>query len=229
MLTGDHPFTAVSIGHSCGLIENNYDVVMITKPVLEEISNKLLDISDLDEHVKVCMVLTGDVLTLIQNKKESGVYNLFLASIKRSLCVICSRVSPKQKADLVLMVKSQETDITTLAIGDGANDVNMITAADIGIGIMGNEGQQAARASDYVIGQFSFLRRLMFVHGRESYRKNSFAVGYILWKNCLYCVPQITYILYLIKGWVFIASSQVKYFTIHLSIFYTTLPSQLIQ
>jgi len=106
--------------------------------------------------------------------------------------VICSRVSPKQKADLINLVKNFYLEnITTLAIGDGANDVNMINAADVGIGIMGNEGQQAARASDYVIGQFSFLKRLLFVHGRESNRKNSFAIGYILWKNFLYVMPII--------------------------------------
>jgi phospholipid-transporting ATPase len=106
--------------------------------------------------------------------------------------VICSRVSPKQKADLINLVKNFFSEnITTLAIGDGANDVNMINAADVGIGIMGNEGQQAARASDYVIGQFSFLQRLLFVHGRESNRKNSFAIGYILWKNFLYVMPII--------------------------------------
>ena len=109
--------------------------------------------------------------------------------------VICSRVSPKQKADLINLVKKfySSESITTLAIGDGANDVNMINAADVGIGIMGNEGQQAARASDYVIGQFSFLKRLMFVHGREANRKNSFAIGYILWKNFLYVMPIIMY------------------------------------
>jgi phospholipid-transporting ATPase len=39
-----------------------------------------------------------------------------------------------------------------LAIGDGANDVSMICAANVGIGIIGKEGQQAARASDFAIG-----------------------------------------------------------------------------
>jgi phospholipid-transporting ATPase len=39
-----------------------------------------------------------------------------------------------------------------LAIGDGANDVNMITSANVGIGISGKEGQQAARSADYIIG-----------------------------------------------------------------------------
>ena len=44
------------------------------------------------------------------------------------------------------MVTKYKPKITTLAIGDGANDVNMINAANIGIGISGLEGQQAARA-----------------------------------------------------------------------------------
>lgn len=124
---------------------------------------------------------------------EHGVLiNMFVEIITSTNTVICSRVSPKQKADLILLVKKYvKEDLTTLAIGDGANDVNMITAADVGIGIMGNEGQQAARASDYVIGQFSFLKRLLFVHGREAQRKNAFAIAYILWKNFLYVVPLI--------------------------------------
>ena len=43
-----------------------------------------------------------------------------------------------------------------LAIGDGANDVAMIQAADVGIGIMGKEGRQAVNNSDYAIGQFRY-------------------------------------------------------------------------
>ena len=61
-------------------------------------------------------------------------------------------MSPKQKAEIVQLVKSYVPEATTLAIGDGANDVNMITAANIGVGISGLEGQQAARAADYAIG-----------------------------------------------------------------------------
>ena len=191
MLTGDHPYTAVSIAHSCGLIDSSFNSIIINTNIYDEINQKL--ISAIDSFQKLCLVITGDALSIIQAKTSLGLYSLFLMAIKKSLIVICSRVTPKQKADLVLIVKSEEKNITTLAIGDGANDVNMITAADVGIGIMGNEGQQAARASDYVIGEFSFLRRLMFVHGREAYRKNSFAVGYILWKNCLYVVPTLVY------------------------------------
>jgi len=83
----------------------------------------------------------------------------------------------------------EKIPITTLAIGDGANDVNMITAAHIGIGISGLEGQQAARAADYSIGQFRFLKNLMFVHGREAYRRNSYLILYMFYKNVLYVLP----------------------------------------
>ena len=103
--------------------------------------------------------------------------------------VLACRVSPKQKAEIVLLVKNRDPSKTTLAIGDGANDVNMINAAHLGVGISGLEGQQAVKASDYAIGRFRFLKNLLFVHGRESYRRNSFATCYIFYKNILETAP----------------------------------------
>lgn len=87
------------------------------------------------------------------------------------------------------MMRAAEPGKSTLAIGDGANDVNMITAAHIGVGISGLEGQQAARAADYSIGQFRFLKNLLFCHGREAYRRNSYLISYMFWKNIVYVVP----------------------------------------
>ena len=86
------------------------------------------------------------------------------------------------------MIRKDDRSAVTLAIGDGANDVNMITAADIGIGISGLEGQQAVKASDYAIGKFKFLRPLLMVHGRESYRRISWLVCYNFYKNILYVI-----------------------------------------
>jgi phospholipid-transporting ATPase len=57
---------------------------------------------------------------------------------------------------------------TVLAVGDGANDVAMIQTANVGVGITGEEGLQAASASDYSIAQFQYLQRLILVHGREN-------------------------------------------------------------
>lgn len=111
--------------------------------------------------------------------------------------MLACRVSPKQKALIVTIIRERcsknDEKVTTLAIGDGANDVNMITAAHIGVGISGLEGQQAARASDYSIGQFKFLKTLMFQHGREAYRRNSYMILYMFYKNVLYVFPFFYY------------------------------------
>src|SRR6202012_6212481 len=63
------------------------------------------------------------------------------------------------------------------------NDVGMIQAAQIGIGISGKEGLQAVNASDFAIAQFRFLRRLLLVHGRWSYRRMAKVILYSLYKN----------------------------------------------
>ena len=107
--------------------------------------------------------------------------------------VLCCRVSPGQKQQIVKLVKTNNLTARTLSIGDGGNDVNMITEAHVGVGIKGLEGQQAVRASDYAIAEFRFLRRLLFVHGRESYRKNSQLVLFSYYKNMLLISPQFWY------------------------------------
>ena len=59
----------------------------------------------------------------------------------------------------------------TLSIGDGANDVAMIQEANVGCGLFGLEGSQAAMSADYAFGQFRFLTKLLLVHGRWSYQR----------------------------------------------------------
>ena len=85
---------------------------------------------------------------------------------------LVGRVSPLQKALVVKLVKKNTSSIL-LAIGDGANDVSMIQAAHVGVGISGVEGLQAARASDVAISQFRFLKKLLLVHGAWSYQRLS--------------------------------------------------------
>ncbi len=70
-----------------------------------------------------------------------------------------------------------------LAIGDGANDVSMIQAAHVGVGISGVEGLQAARSADVAIGQFRYLRKLLLVHGAWSYQRISKVILYSFYKN----------------------------------------------
>ncbi|TFL07331.1 hypothetical protein BDV98DRAFT_599642 [Pterulicium gracile] len=100
--------------------------------------------------------------------------------------VICCRVSPLQKALIVKLVKDG-LGVMTLAIGDGANDVSMIQAAHVGVGISGEEGLQAVNSSDYAIGQFRFLKKLLLVHGHWSYARNGNMILNFFYKN-LVCI-----------------------------------------
>uniref|UniRef100_A0A8D0CEF9 Phospholipid-transporting ATPase n=1 Tax=Salvator merianae TaxID=96440 RepID=A0A8D0CEF9_SALMN len=105
--------------------------------------------------------------------------------------VICCRVSPLQKSEIVDMVKKHVNAIT-LAIGDGANDVGMIQTAHVGVGISGNEGMQATNSSDYAIAQFSYLEKLLLVHGAWSYNRVTKCILYCFYKNV---------VLYIIELW----------------------------
>jgi phospholipid-transporting ATPase len=80
-----------------------------------------------------------------------------------------------------------------MAVGDGANDVNMITTAHVGVGVRGVEGNQAAKASDYAIGEFSGLNHLLLYYGREYYRRNTNLVGYNFYKNIVVVLPIFWY------------------------------------
>ena len=109
--------------------------------------------------------------------------------------VVCCRVSPKQKADIVSLYKKRGTWVT-LSVGDGANDVSMILEANIGVGIRGKEGTQAVRAADYSISQFRFLQKLLLVHGRWGYRRVSKMICYYFYKNIILVFTEIYFALF---------------------------------
>lgn len=114
------------------------------------------------------LIVSGNVLTSMfaptQNKSDSDESSLLKLRFKEIVmsfkCVVFCRTTPNQKANMVKMVK--EEGKITLAIGDGANDVNMIQAAHLGIGIVGHEGKQAANTSDFAIHKFKHLQRYHF-------------------------------------------------------------------
>jgi len=114
--------------------------------------------------------------------EENALQHRFLGICTSCKAVVCCRMSPKQKSQVVLLVKNNSTAIT-LAIGDGANDVAMIEAAHVGVGIEGLEGKQAVMSSDYSLGQFRFLLPLLLVHGAWSYRRLSMLILYCFYKN----------------------------------------------
>uniref|UniRef100_A0A3Q3LTP8 Phospholipid-transporting ATPase n=1 Tax=Labrus bergylta TaxID=56723 RepID=A0A3Q3LTP8_9LABR len=138
--------------------------------------------------------------------------------------VICCRVTPKQKANVVSLVKKYKKAVT-LSIGDGANDVNMIKTADIGVGLSGQEGMQAVMSSDYAFAQFRFLQRLLLVHGRWSYIRMCKFLRYFFFKNFAFTLVHFWYSFF--SGY----SSQIAYENWFITLYnlcYSSLPVLLV-
>ncbi|KAL3686628.1 hypothetical protein R1sor_009202 [Riccia sorocarpa] len=136
-----------------------------------------------DEHgdMEFALVVDGHSLALVL--EEEKLQEQFIEVCKRCASVLCCRVSPRQKSQVTRLVKKgMGQNRLCLSIGDGANDVGMIQAANVGIGISGVEGAQAAMAADYAIGQFRFLERLLLVHGHWCYRRISIMILYFFYK-----------------------------------------------
>ena len=122
--------------------------------------------------------------------------NIFLNIAKDAVSVICCRVSPLQKSQVVKMMKTFQPKAKTLSIGDGGNDVSMIMEAHIGVGIYGEEGMRAVQSGDYAIGEFKILHRLLLFHGRTNYIRNSELVQYFFYKNFVFTMIQFIYAFY---------------------------------
>ncbi len=198
VLTGDKVETAKNIGFSCRLLTSDTRIFELLEQDTKALQKRLHQVYVAVDQVKgrKALVVSGKTLSLIQNKKPHDLSIVFASVALKCQAVLCCRVSPKQKQQIVALIRSSLPTARTLSIGDGANDVSMITEAHVGVGIRGLEGQQAARASDYAIGEFKHLKKLLFVYGRECYRRNSVMVLYNFWKNILLVLPQFWYALF---------------------------------
>ncbi|KAK9705036.1 hypothetical protein RND81_07G028600 [Saponaria officinalis] len=210
VLTGDKMETAINIGFACSLLRQGMKQIIINLEMpeiktLEKIGDKigitkaskecvLKQITDSKARIDASGAGAGaEAHALIVDGKSlayalaDDMKNLFLELAVACASVICCRVSPKQKALVTRLVKNG-TKRTTLAIGDGANDVGMLQEADIGVGISGVEGMQAVMSSDIAIAQFRFLERLLLVHGHWCYRRISSMICYFFYKNVVFGV-----------------------------------------
>lgn len=91
------------------------------------------------------------------------------------------------------MIKQDDDQAITLAIGDGANDVSMILEAHIGVGLYGNEGMRAVQSGDFALAEFQHLWRLLLIHGRLNYLRNAELILYFFYKNMVFTLPQFMY------------------------------------
>lgn len=193
MLTGDKRETAINIAHSARICKSFSEIYILDSTqgdIQEMLASTLIDVGrGMVPHSVV--VIDGQTLSVVEQDESLKI--LFFDLVTRVDSVICCRASPSQKANLVKCIRRQVPSSVTLAIGDGANDIAMIQASHVGVGISGREGLQAARISDYSIAQFRFLQRLLFVHGRWNYiRTGKYILG-TFWKEIIFYLVQAQY------------------------------------
>lgn len=216
VLTGDRIETAINIGFSCNLLGNDMRLLVVRvneddpenvdhiDNLLSEYLGEVAGLHDqshanIDEvlnqakkdvsmpKANTALIVDGGALTHVFGDRTGDMMLQKKFVLLGKLCrsVICCRVSPAQKAQVVHVVK-ETLNAMSLAIGDGANDVAMIQAANVGVGIAGEEGRQAVMSADYAIGQFRFLTRLLLVHGHWSYKKLAEMIPCFFYKNVVF-------------------------------------------
>uniref|UniRef100_A0A4W6DPE3 Phospholipid-transporting ATPase n=1 Tax=Lates calcarifer TaxID=8187 RepID=A0A4W6DPE3_LATCA len=193
VLTGDKQETAINIGYSCRLVTHGMSLIIVNEDSLDAtratLTTHCSSLGDsLRKENELALIIDGQTLKYALSFELRQAFLDLALSCK---AVICCRVSPLQKSEIVDMVKKHVKAIT-LAIGDGANDVGMIQTAHVGVGISGNEGMQATNSSDYSIAQFSYLEKLLLVHGAWSYNRVTKCILYCFYKNV---------VLYIIELW----------------------------
>nr|CCA16560.1 phospholipidtransporting ATPase putative [Albugo laibachii Nc14] len=196
MLTGDKEETAINIAYACQLVDNEMQQYIFNHelcPTAETLLKRLTEIqaSLVSDKQRITVIIDGECLEIAFGNEECR--HVFQQIAMQSDAVVCCRVSPSQKAEIVNVVRTSLPLARTLAIGDGANDVAMIQRAHVGVGICGQEGMQAVNCSDYAIAQFSFLEKLILHHGRLNYKRMSILVGYMFYKNIVMVLAQYFY------------------------------------
>ncbi|XP_077408195.1 phospholipid-transporting ATPase IH isoform X2 [Vanacampus margaritifer] len=216
VLTGDKMETAAATCYASKLFHRNTQILELTTKRTEEQSlhDVLFDLSRtvlrqhggmsrdisglLGDYMDYGLIIDGATLSKVmkpsQEESNSGNYKeIFLEICRNCSAVLCCRMAPLQKAQIVKLIKTSKEHPITLAIGDGANDVSMILEAHVGIGIMGKEGRQAVRNSDYAIPKFKHLKKILLVHGHYYYIRISELVQYFFYKNVCFIFPQFLY------------------------------------
>ncbi|ALC48589.1 CG9981 [Drosophila busckii] len=221
VLTGDKVETALNIALSCGHIPPD-----AKKYIILECKNRedlLVHLNVLEREIvfgmgrDCALLIDGQSLSvaLAETPKE------FRDVAVKCKAVLCCRLSPLQKSEVVALIKSSNENYNTAAIGDGANDVSMIQEAHIGIGIMGREGRQAARCADFAFAKFCMLKRLLLVHGHYHTVRLSLLVLYFFYKNIVFMG-----IMFLFQFHTLFSSSSVydSLFLTLYNVIYTSLP-----
>lgn len=188
MLTGDKVETARCVAVSSKLVARGQYIHTVAK--LERSDAAAREHLDfLRGKTDACLLIDGESLALLLGTK----HRLDFVSVAVALpTVVACRCSPTQKAEVARLIK-EFTRKRVCCIGDGGNDVSMIQAADVGVGIVGKEGRQASLAADFSIEHFHHLTKLLVWHGRNSYKRSAKLAQFVIHRGLIIAVCQTMY------------------------------------
>ncbi|KAI4147550.1 MAG: hypothetical protein LQ340_005500, partial [Diploschistes diacapsis] len=192
MLTGDKVETARCVAISSKLVSRSQHIYTITS-LEKSVQTNPTAVSDTLSLLaanpeSTALLIDGDSLSyLLLHHRQA-----FISLAVLLPAVVACRCSPTQKADVALLIR-QHTKKRIACIGDGGNDVSMIQAADVGVGIVGKEGRQASLAADFSITQFHHLTKLLVWHGRNSYKRSAKLGQFIIHRGLVISVAQTVF------------------------------------
>lgn len=186
MLTGDKVETARCVAVSSKLVARGQYIHTITKLKRKDNAQDHLDF--LRSKTDACLLIDGESLSLLLTHFRTE----FISLAVLLPAVVACRCSPTQKADIARLIR-EHTKKRICCIGDGGNDVSMIQAADVGVGIVGKEGRQASLAADFSIEQFCHLTKLLVWHGRNSYKRSAKLAQFVIHRGLIISVCQTMY------------------------------------
>lgn len=186
MLTGDKVETARCIAISSRLVSRGQYIHTINQlSSREEAHNHLLTLRNKPDS---CLIIDGESMEFCIGYLQ----NEFIDIVSDLSSVVICRCTPTQKANMTRLIQEKK-QASVCCIGDGGNDVGMIQVANVGIGIVGKEGQQASLAADYSVKEFSHVSRLLLWHGRISYKQTSKLAMFVIHRGLLISVCQVVY------------------------------------
>lgn len=186
MLTGDKVETARCVAVSSKLVARGQFIYTVAKMNRKDQAQDHLDF--LRSKTDSCLLIDGESLALFLTHFRTE----FISNAVKLPTVVACRCSPTQKAEVAMLIK-EYTKKRVCCIGDGGNDVSMIQAADVGVGIVGKEGRQASLAADFSIEQFHHLTKLLVWHGRNSYKRSAKLAQFVIHRGLIIAVCQTMY------------------------------------
>jgi magnesium-transporting ATPase (P-type) len=137
--------------------------------------------------LKKTLLINGKVMPIIANNLLLRDY--FKIVLLFSNCIIGYTMKPNHKATVVKLVR--ELGKTVMAIGDGLNDLGMLSEADVSVQLCNKDVHMAL--ADIQVGDLRTVENLIFYFGAKMNRNMNLGLVLTLWFSFNWAVLQMYY------------------------------------